>query len=224
MSTSLFNDDLWFMDRHLDVEYQTYRLLAYLQHVRTSFIQIKLYPYLKELIRHYEFLDTITSRMNEINERLGGDLDDEVTSYMYEMTDIIKDKVRGVIEEGISLFNVVLKGITYEVVGIVPEYKEEGYIITSYEGTDCIDVLGFQVSKIVTYDKLYITSIELLEHLDSVSRLLRAPEFVKDYLLGKYKDMPNPVVLHVRVAYYVPLQETLIPIIKRVLPVWLQRM
>ncbi len=224
MVTSLFSNDLWFIEKHLDVEYQTYRLLAYLQNIRSYFVQVKLYPHLKDLIKHYEFLDTVSSRMDEIKGRLNDNLDDGVASYIYDMIDIIKAETKKVIDEGISLFNVVLGSVTYEAVGIVPEYKDDGYVITSYNGMDYLDILKFQISRIVAYDKLYITSVELLEHLDNISNLLRAPEFVKAYLLGKYRDMPNPIVLHVRVAYYVPLQETLIPIIKRVLPVWLQRM
>jgi intein/homing endonuclease len=118
---------------------------------------------------------------------------------------------------------VVLGGITYEAIGIVPEYKDDGYIITSYNKIDYVDILRFQISKLVDYDKFYIVNVEFSERLSNVSMLFRAPEFLKAYLLDRYWDMPNPLVLYITLDYYVPLHETLIPIIKRVLPVWIQR-
>ena len=223
MSASLFSNDLWFVDKHLDVEYQTYRLLAYLQHVKSYFTQIKLYPHLRDLIKHYEFVDNINSKIDEIKRKLNSDLDDEITSYIYEITDITKIETKKVIDEGITLFNVVLCGITYEAIGVVPEYKDDGYIITSYNKIDYIDILRFQISKLVDYDKFYIVNVEFFERLSNVSRLFKAPEFLKAYLLDRYWDMPNPLVLYITLDYYVPLHETLIPIIKRVLPVWIQR-
>jgi len=223
MNTSLFSNNLWFIDRHLDIEYQTYRLLAYLQDVKSHFTQIKLYPYLRELIKHYEFLDNINSEIDEIKKRLNNNLDDEIATYIYEITDIAKIEIKKVIDEGITLSNVVLGGITYEAVGIVPKYKDDGYIITSYNNMSCIDVLRFSINNLIDQERFYIINVELVERLSNISCLLRAPEFLKDYLLDKYRDMPNPIILHVRVAYYVPLYETLIPLIKRVLPVWMRR-
>jgi hypothetical protein len=88
---------------------------------------------------------------------------------------------------------------------------------------DYVDILRFQVIRIVDHYRFYIINVESVERVSNVSGLLKAPEFLKAYLLGRYSDMLNPIVLHVRVAYYVPLYETLIPIIKRVLPVWIQR-
>ena len=117
----------------------------------------------------------------------------------------------------------ILGSITYEAIGIVPDYKDDGYIITSCNKIDYMDILRFQISKLVDYDKFYIINVEFFERLNNVSRLFKAPEFLKAYLLDRYWDMPNPLVLYIRLDYYVPLQETLIPIIKRVLPVWIQR-
>jgi len=99
MSASLFSNDLWFVDKHLDVEYQTYRLLAYLQYVKSYFTQIKLYPHLRDLIKHYEFVDNINSKIDEIKRKLNSDLDDEITSYIYDITNITKIETKKVIDE-----------------------------------------------------------------------------------------------------------------------------
>ncbi len=222
MSRTLLSDNTWFLEKHLDVEYQTYRLLAYLQHVREQFLQIKLYPYLSQLIRHYEFIDSISSRMEEIRQKINNELNDEVTEYIHEISNIIKNKIKGFIEEGISIFNIVLKSIRYETIGIVPEYNQEGYIIASYEKLNYLDIMKFYISSIINYDKFYVTGIDHLESLYTESALRKAPEFIKGYILGKYRDLPNPIVIYVNVAYHVPLHETLIPIIKRILPVWIR--
>ncbi len=218
----LLSDNTWFLEKHLDVEYQTYRLLAYLQHVRVQFLQVKLYPYLSQLIKHYEFIDNISSRMEEIKQKTNNELNDEVTEYIYEISNLIKDKTKPAIYEGINLFNIVLKSMKYEIIGIIPEYNQEGYIIASYEQVDRLDIMRFNVSSIINYDKFYITGIDYLESLDNISTLRRAPEFIKDYILGKYRDLPNPIVVYIKASYYIPLHETLIPLMRRVLPGWIQ--
>jgi S-adenosylhomocysteine hydrolase len=222
MSNLLLSDNTWFLDKHLDIEYQTYRLLACLQYVEEQFAQMKLYPYLSELIRHYEFVDNISTKMEEVKQRLNIELNDEITEYIYEMSNIIKNKTKTVIDDGINLFNIVLKSIKHETIGIVPEYNQEGYIIASYEKVNYLDIMRFHISNIIDYDKFYITGIDYLESLDDTSILRRVPEFIKDYILAKYRDLPNPIVIYIKASYYVPLHETLIPIIKRVLPVWIQ--
>ena len=222
MQNMLLSDNTWFLDKHLDIEYQTYRLLAYLQYVEGQFAQIRLYPYLSELIRHHEFVDNISAQMEEIKKRLNTELNDEITEYIYEISNIIKKNTKRVMDEGINLFNAILKSIKYEAIGIVPEYNQEGYIIASYEKVNYLDIMRFCISSIINYDRFYLTDIEYLESLNDTSILCRAPEFIKEYILGKYRDLSNPIVIHVNVAYYVPLHETLIPIMKRVLPVWIQ--
>ena len=222
MQDLLLSDNTWFLHEHLDIEYQTYRLLAYLQFVEKQFLQIRLYPYLSELIRHYEFVDNISTKMEEIKKRLNTELDNEITEYIYEMSDIIKNKTKKTIEQGVNLFNTILKSIKYEAIGIIPEYNQEGYIIASYEHVNYFDIMRFHISSIINYDKFYMTNIEYLEGLGNISMLNRAPEFIKRHILEKYKDLPNPIVIYAKASYYVPLHETLIPIMRRVLPVWIR--
>jgi len=222
MQDLLLSDNTWFLHEHLDIEYQTYRLLAYLQFVEKQFLQIKLYPYLSELIKHYEFVDNISTKMEEIKKRINTELNNEITEYIYEISDIIKNNTQKAIEQGINLFNTILKSMEYEVIGIIPEYNQEGYIIASYEQVNYLDIMRFHISSITDYDKFYMTNIEYLEGLGNISMLNRAPEFIKRHILEKYKDLPNPIVIYVKASYYVPLHETLIPIMRRVLPVWIR--
>jgi len=222
MPSLLLSDNIWFLDKHLDIEYQTYRLLAYLQYVEGQFVQMRLYPHLSELIKHYEFIDNISAKMEEIKQRLNTELSNEITEYIYEMSNIIKNNTKNVIDEGIGLFNIILKSMEYTTIGIIPEYNQEGYVIASYEQVNYFDIMRFHIRSIINYDKFYMTNIEHLESLDNISILHKAPEFVKDHILEKYKDLPNPIVVYVKASYYVPLHETLIPIMKRVLPTWIQ--
>ena len=222
MQDLLLSDNTWFLHEHLDIEYQTYRLLAYLQFVEKQFLQIKLYPCLSELIKHYEFVDNISTKMEEIKKRINTELNNEITEYIYEISDIIKNNTQKAIEQGINLFNTILKSMAYEAIGIIPEYNQEGYIIASYEHVNYLDIMRFHISSIIDCDKFYMTNIEYLESLGNLSMLNRAPEFIKRHILEKYKDLPNPIVMYVKASYYVPLHETLIPIMRRVLPVWIR--
>ncbi len=44
--------ETWFMEGYIDFELQKYRLLAYLQEVKRSFSQNKLYPQLADIVTH----------------------------------------------------------------------------------------------------------------------------------------------------------------------------
>ena len=43
----------WITEKHIDLEYKRYVLLAYLQHVSEQFEEVRLYPALSELVNHY---------------------------------------------------------------------------------------------------------------------------------------------------------------------------
>lgn len=52
MMTKLKKD--WITDGLIDLEYKKYVLLAYLKHVEKNFDQVKLFPFMSELLEHYQ--------------------------------------------------------------------------------------------------------------------------------------------------------------------------
>ena len=55
----------WITEKHIDLEYKKYVLLAYLQEVSNNFEENKIYPFLSDLINHYKRL--IDLRKDTIN-------------------------------------------------------------------------------------------------------------------------------------------------------------
>lgn len=46
----------WFLEDPLDIEHKQYILLSYLNNIRKEFKDNKLYPFLAELVYHYDIL------------------------------------------------------------------------------------------------------------------------------------------------------------------------
>ncbi len=61
--------ETWFMEGYIDFELQKYRLLAYLQEVKRSFNETKLYPQLADIVAHYNNLLEFQQNKQFLQER-----------------------------------------------------------------------------------------------------------------------------------------------------------
>ena len=61
--------ETWFMEGYIDFELQKYRLLAYLQEVKRSFNETKLYPQLADIVAHYNNLLEFQQNKHFLQER-----------------------------------------------------------------------------------------------------------------------------------------------------------
>ena len=60
----------WLTDGLIDFEYKKYVLLAYLKNVRANFDDKKLYPFMSDMVFHYQNLMTIKSNKSLLYENL----------------------------------------------------------------------------------------------------------------------------------------------------------
>ncbi len=136
----------WLTAGLIDFEYKKYLLLAYLQSVKTNFKEKKLYPDLSDLQRHYEysmyFKDGLQQMAKNFPKRIKGlDSDalqvnyeeikqpeNEVISEMQSIMEYALPKFKYSIEEGKELLSKVEKGISIAPIGVLPLYKNEGYL------------------------------------------------------------------------------------------------
>ena len=58
----------WLFESHIDLEYKSYVLLAYLKEVSNAFEINRLYPYLADLVAHYNGLLNIRSEHERLEE------------------------------------------------------------------------------------------------------------------------------------------------------------
>src|ERR1700727_283675 len=79
--------DNWLTEKCIDFEYKKYVLLAFLQQVDKDFELQKLYPSLREIIKHYRQLKALKEKKNELYNAFPAqatDVDVENMQLMYE--------------------------------------------------------------------------------------------------------------------------------------------
>lgn len=223
----------WFMEGYIDYELQKYRLLAYLQDVKKYFNETKLYPQLSDIVAHYNNLIAFRTnkqllqesfpkkmtaidaeKMTVVYERLLAD--SEMMQELEEITSFALTEMKGAINEGAEIYELIEKQLLIEPVGIIPLYKNEGYIFLRYTGHQEVRVYVYSVSMFQHEDTKY-KGIKM-SYVDSRTKnLANTYEQIKLDIVRGIRLLPNPAVYMVEFPVEIPFNETLLPIAKRAL-------
>ncbi|MGQ9863498.1 MAG: hypothetical protein ACUVRD_03305 [Bacteroidia bacterium] len=225
----------WFLEGIWDLEYKQYLLLAYLQEVRAYFRQNRLYPPLAELIASWHelhhlkketqlLLDSLPKEITGVGEK---DFEyqtliqqPEALIVLEELVDFALPLIEAHIEEGTRLYETIEKTLQAEIIGILPTYREEGYVFLSRGNEPFVYVYSYKLLRVLQPDKSWAIRMEPLGAypVSPYTNYLK----VKEEILKSRKDTPLPLVLKVETELILPIKETLIPIIQRNLPLWTQ--
>ncbi len=225
--------ETWFMEGYIDFELQRYRLLAYIQDVKKHFGQTKLYPQLADIVAHYNNLisfrtnkqlmqDNFPRKMDKVDtqkleivyERILSD--NELMQELEEITAFAVAEMKGTIDEGASIYEFIERQLLVEPVGILPLYKNEGYVLLRYGGYSDVRVYSYTVTIFEHKDARY-KGIKM-GYMDSRTKnLANTYEQIKLDIIRDIRTLPNPAVYLVEFPMAVPFQETLLPVAKRVL-------
>jgi len=225
--------ETWFVEGYIDFELQKYRLLAYLNEVKKSFNETKLYPQLSDIVFHYNNLlafqnnkkfiqDFFPKKIDRVDiqkleivyERVLAD--SELMQELEHITQYALDEMKGTISEGAEIYEFVEKQLMIEPVGIIPLYKNEGYIFLRYGDFSEVRVYNYTITLFEHQNAKY-KGIKL-EYLDSrVKNLANTYEQIKIDVIRSIRTLPNPAVYKVEFPLSVPFNETLLPVAKRVL-------
>jgi hypothetical protein len=193
----------------------------------------KLYPSLREIIKHYRQVIAIKEKKEELYNAFPAkatDIDTENMQLVYEK--LIRDgklmrELESIINfsiphfenymaEGKKIYDIIESQLNIFPVGVVPLRCKEGYMfIRDGKNAD---------TKVYEYD------ITLFEQSDAKYRGIHT-EFIKTWesdlgityqyikleLLKEKQDIPNPATYAIESELVVPLEETLLPIAKRCL-------
>ncbi|TAE52148.1 MAG: hypothetical protein EAZ89_08955 [Bacteroidetes bacterium] len=220
----------WFMEGTLDFEYKKYVLLAYLQHVSREFAEVKLYPCFSELISHYQNLLSFQEHKEKLSRQFPGRLDEEAfrrlqlqhlpafdeSPEMQEIESIIGfalPVIRGRLDEGKEIYEQIEGQLRIEPVGIMPLYKQEGYVFFQIKNERTI--------KIYQYKIIFFENTEgnyhgiSFRYVDSfLYSLANTPESVK-LQLARSSELPNPATWMLCSMRSFDEDATLLPIAKR---------
>ena len=228
----------WITEKLIDFEYKKYVLLAYLQDVKSNFIQKKLYPDLADLIKHYKNLMALKNNAESMKQSLSKrikSIDFKTLNFVYEKIedDAILEEIKKIVrysepliaeelKRGKTLFDFIEKNIECSHVGILPIYRNEGYFILEKTKSKQADVFMYKLVKITLdqEDAFGLSSEFYNSYYISISKTI---DKLKLELIESNPILPNPPVYLFRANEELPKNETLLPIAKRILYTKLQQ-
>lgn len=222
----------WLTEKHIDFEYKKYLLLSYLQDVRQNFNATRLYPWLAELIDHYKSAIAVKEnkqnlrkffpqRLTGVNEK--GQLsyehilgDDELMSELESIIEYAIPQFQQRVDEGKNIYDIVEEHLHLQPVGIIPLHPECGYMFLKGGVSASTNVYEYQVTffenaseKFRAIHTHFVRSFE-----KNISTTFQS---IKSDMLRENKHLPNPATYAIETEMTLPLEETFLPIAKRML-------
>lgn len=225
--------ETWFIEGYVDFELQKYRLLGYLQEVHKCFNETKLYPQLSDVIFHYNNLLSFKANKAFLEEQFPRQLDSfntaklefvykqmlEDDAAMHELENITSyalTQMKGTIDNGAEIYEFVEKQTTMEPIGILPIYKNEGYLLLRQDKNPTINAYAYNVTLFEHKDAKY-KGIKL-QFVESFTKsIINTFEQIKMHIIHSIRTLPNPAVYGVATTLSLPVNETFLPIAKRML-------
>lgn len=223
----------WLVERHIDLEYKKYTLLAYLQEVSNNYDQNVLYPFLADLIAHYKQLVDLkndTEKLASLFPTSLKKIDLKKFRLIYESyedeSDLIKElkeiinysipQFEHYLKEGRAIYDLVEKQLYISPVGIIPLYHDEGYMLLNNGNASTTQVFEYQISVFeqssVKYRGIHTRFISTYQR-----NLSTTSQYIKGDLVRSISKMPNPATFTVDTELTLPLEPTLLPIAKQAL-------
>lgn len=224
------NED-WLTDGLIDFEYKKYVLLAYMKETMTQFGAKKLYPFLSELVFHYNNLLRLKENKSLLYENFPKKVsradfeklklsyrrivkDDEMMNEIEEVIHFSLPRLKEGLDTGAEIYEEIARHIEIAPIGIAPLFRREGYLfICGYESKEA-HIFRYKVTTIHTADdKFESISTEFLEVMPR--NLSNTLEKIKIGLVQRHRSMPNPATFAAIAHLSCPMAETLLPITKR---------
>lgn len=225
--------DNWITEGWVDFEYKKYLLLAYLQHVDTQFREVKLYPPLADLIYHYSKLKNFSENKEQLKSAFPKMLqspdflkmklnyrplhdDDEVMKQLEEIVQYALPQMKKAIEDGRSIYDFLENEMQIEPIGISPLYQKEGYCFLSLEKSPDIFIYRYKINWF--QDNVETFKGVMMQFMRSVKKsLFQTLENLKMELVKANKELPNPATFRIHSMQTIPVDESFLPISKRLL-------
>lgn len=221
----------WFTEGIIDFEHKKYVLLAYLQHAAQYFDEKKLYPFLSNLIFHYQNLVLFRQNKQQVAEHFPKkikriDLDNFRIEYEQMMHNAVyMDELEGIldfaiprlkasVEGGKEIYDFVEQNMEIQGVGIMPLHTNAGYVLLNNGQDTDIHAYGYQITLFTDASERY-RAIETHYISRFIKRFSNTYEAIKMELIANNQQLPNPATFAVATRHTFPLHETLLPIAKR---------
>ncbi len=223
----------WFTDGIVDFEHKKYILLAYLKSVSDRFEAVKLYPELGELIGHLRNLKAFAENkellasqfpkqfsgvdMNKLRLSYKAILEDgDVMAEIERIIHFAMPKMDQLARQGMEIYDYLEEQIEIEPVGIEPIYKKEGYLMLSENTAPDVRVYRYTY-QFFTSDANRFVGFNTTYLFTELRSWLSHAVDVKYKLMKRFSDLPNPACYRIHSSVQMPIQETYLPLAKRLM-------
>lgn len=221
-----------FVRVHEDFEKRQYLILHALQQIRRQFRANQLYPELAELIDLYNQLIGLKHHLDKKRESFPKrikEIDIENKKIEYEevygeninvsqvksLIEWAEPHMADVINEGVEIYDYIEKRTEVESVGILPEYKDEGFMLIPDQIEKELKVYKYQVSIFnSSKDRYRAMRTTFLKELDALQPAIPLNKIKLD-LVEEYSEYPNPATFSFNIEEEFPFKRTVFPIVKR---------
>jgi hypothetical protein len=223
----------WITEGLLDFEYKKYILLAYLQEIAKNFDQSRLYPFLSDLVTHYNNVLDIKEQKQQVANQfpkqltkldfLNFKLHYESMVGNEEFMEVIEDIIsfamplfKEHLKQGTELYDFVEEKLNIFPVGVMPLHNKEGYLLVKSNPKKDTRVYEYTITIFENANEKY-RGIKTQYVASYKSSHTNTFENIKVDLIRNIKKLPNPAAFAVEAQLEFPLEETILPIAKRAL-------
>lgn len=215
-----------------DTEKRQYLIRAELQKISSEFKYNKIYPHLSKLIALRRTLSDILNRLADLRSKFpkrigridwvnrtiehdvvfvdGTDLKAVESLITWALPHIEK-----VIREGTVIHEFVENELLVSHVGIVPNYRDEGYFFVPDNRRRTLNLFRFEVSIFKSAEDQYRSlKTRFLKEIDQGKALL-SPGAIKLDLIREEKELPNPATFSFDTELDFSFSHTILPVAKR---------
>lgn len=225
--------ETWFAEGKIDFELKKYTLLAYLQEVDAHFRRNRLYPYLADLILHFNNLAAFRKNKDSLQKNFPKRLskadlkkleliyekliaDDALMLELEQIIDYAITAMDRSLSEGRELFDYVEQQLSVFPVGVLPLNPAEGYIFINNGDNKETRVYEFGIN-FFQHDSERFRSIRTHFLCSYRKTFIHTSEYIKGDLIRNREKYSNPAVYSVETGLAFPVEETLLPVAKRFL-------
>jgi len=223
----------WLTEGLMDFEYKKYILLAYLTSVKQNFKSAMLYPHLSDLVFHYQNLLALKENKQMLNSHFPKELskadldtirleykkmveDDEFMKVLEDIVLYAVPQFKKMLEEGKNIYEHIEENLQISMVGLSPLRFDEGYFFLREENKREMKIFEYQITIFENAtEKMRGIHTNLLETM--ALSLGSSLVSIKTDLIRRYKKLPNPATYFIYSKFCFPLQESLLPVAKRLL-------
>lgn len=223
--------ETWFVEGTIDFELQKYRLLAYLRDVDALFGKRQLYPQLSDVIFHHDNLnafrknkqflqDAFPKRMSDVDLRQAEIIyermlaDSELMEELEQITTYALQRIKKTIDVGADIYEEVEQALQIMPVGLLPVYKDEGYLLLRWGTHQETRAYSYTVTLFERENARYKGL--RMQYLNTWPKsFVWTPQQIKSELIRSNTALHNPAVYAMETALELPLQETILPVAKR---------